>query len=53
MEEFVDSGSCCCGPVGEVEECDVAPVSLMAYGIIPFRTPSRSVVVEGVGLRME
>jgi hypothetical protein len=29
--------------------CNVALVSLMADGIVPLRTPSRSVVVEGVG----
>jgi hypothetical protein len=32
--------------------CNVAPVLLMADGIIPLRTPSHSVVVEGVGLQM-
>jgi hypothetical protein len=33
--------------------CNVAPVLLMADGIVPLRTPSRSVVVKGVGLQME
>ncbi len=32
--------------------CDVAPVLLTADGIVPLRTPSRSVVVVGVGSRM-
>ncbi len=32
--------------------CDVAPVLLTANGIVPLRTPSPSVVVVGVGLRM-
>jgi hypothetical protein len=32
--------------------CNVAPVLLMADGIVPLRTPSRSVVVKGVGLQM-
>jgi hypothetical protein len=32
--------------------CNVTPVSLTADGIIALRTPSHSVVIEGVGWRI-